>query len=294
MVDLNVHRVSCAKPGANIFHRLNMREARTDLRRLWEFLAPQYIVRRNDLPLKKEGFGHAVTTKDILACDTLLLLGSNDERAIATSLLLFRMNPRLMIVCSGKGGHRTVPSQAYYSAEAEINARALMLLGVPYERILIEPESQNTGANIVNSRTLIVAKEHSAKRVIIVQSPAAQLRANLCFERKWNEDFEWEYYISHPPIPPSPATMRPKALEFHLSYALREVSRMINYSYNPRFDYQTKRPVPRGILEIISRYFRRRIILSPDALYKDPILMQSLMEYFGSAFDVVDRACPAN
>lgn len=273
-------------------------EARADLKILWKFLAPSQLVRRGDLANMPDVIGSQITDKAIRNSDTLLLLGSNDPGTVDVTEQLHRKNPQLLIVASGKGGHRMVPEPAYKEEEAMINAAELARRGIPRNKVRIEALSTNTGANISNSRELLYKMDdkYQARRVIIVQSPAAQLRATLCFERLWGEVYDWEYYISYPPQVPDIGSMPVQKLQFNLACALREATRMINYSYNPRFDYQTKRTVPHFILQMIMKYHNRcssmELMPSMATLLNDTCLMQYLADFFGKAFECCDGGYP--
>jgi uncharacterized SAM-binding protein YcdF (DUF218 family) len=269
-----------------------LHQMKRDLGKLWSFLAPRNTILRQEMQKLPNVSGIEVSIPHLKSADTLLLLGSNDPETITTTQRLFNINPRLMIVTCGKGGHRTVPFPPYNEAEAVVSANALLRSGIPKNKIIIEPESANSGANIINSREILFNRGIDARRVIIVQSPAAQLRGTLCFEKKWHEKFNWEYYISFAPIPAPITGLQKDKLEFNLLYALRELGRLICYSYDPACDFQTQRPIPKEILKIASKYQKAtaqvEIPLTNAGLY-DIKTIKHYNEHFGNIFLKLDE-----
>lgn len=245
---------------------LNM--MRRDLNCLWSFLAPTRVVHRTDnLDYLSGNRSPLVPTfskpamAEIKNCDAILALGSNDLATPRHASRLYQMirdnNPQAVIVASGQGGHTTVPKRVFNTTEAERYARELLADGVPHKSILIDPLSKNTGENIGNSYTLLSEYGLATKRIAIVQTPAAQLRADLAFEKQWL-DQDWEYYISCPPSCPSIEELSDNDVEYHLAYALREVATTLYYMYGPLPDkgsrFITCLTFPGPILGLVKKY----------------------------------------
>lgn len=264
---------------------ISVQAAKRDIALLWKFLAPKYLMRCGNI---EGGRGRQQITESALrSAEVILLLGSNDLAPARLAAELYRTisgnNPALKIVASGKGGHLTVPGQAFPVTEAEKYTDELKLLGVPAAAIITEKESANSGANMILSQQRLHDIGLMPKRAVIIQSPAAQLRANLVFEKKWLSD--WEYYISFPPQKPDIQAMSKEDLGFHLAYALRELATTINYSHNPKYDYQAKITVPRSIIKLIAKY-------RPGALTGEffrPENMEQVMADFRERFEKIER-----
>src|SRR3989338_83638 len=272
--------------------KISFTAARQALAALWLFLAPRYLMKRADMG--PSAVGLTICDADIRVTDAILLLGSNDLAPVKMAAGLYkkivRDNPDVVIIASGKGGHLTVPGQPFTVTEAEVYADQLRQEGVPAESIYLERESENTGANIKRSREIMFENDLKCRRIAIVQSPAAQLRANLVFERKWSNG--WEYYISCPPQPPDIEAMPRDILIFHLGYALREIATTINYSYNPKYDYQTKKKIPRPIIHMMITYYRR-VLKGTKSIternFFDPENMEHLMRVFRENYEEIER-----
>src|ERR1041384_1003781 len=82
----------------------------------------------------------------IAKADAILVLCSHDERVAERGAQLFLEGWAPLIIFSG--GHGAITRQLWEEPEAERFARIAISLNVPREKILIEPESTNTGENI--------------------------------------------------------------------------------------------------------------------------------------------------
>jgi uncharacterized SAM-binding protein YcdF (DUF218 family) len=128
--------------------------------------------------------------------DLILALGSNDIRVAeyAADLYLQGFAPRLMF--SGNVGALT--KDQFTKPEAEVFADIARQKGVPYEAILIEPESTNTGENIAFSRRGLAARGLDPSRIILVQKPYMERRAFATFRKRWPEK---DVIVTSPPMP---------------------------------------------------------------------------------------------
>lgn len=115
--------------------------------------------------------------------DLILALGSNDLRVAeyAAELYLRGWAPRLMF--SGNVGALT--SGRFAKSEAETFAAIAVKMGVPASAILIEPESTNTGENVVFSRRVLAAQQLDPTSFILVQKPYMERRAWATFQNFW-------------------------------------------------------------------------------------------------------------
>jgi len=287
----------------NISAVINPAEGMRDLISLAAFLAPRYLVLSRDINGAQYFTSRILRQEEVEKADVLLLLGSNDTMASEKAADLFKMNNRLLIVTSGDGkkGHRTVPRPRCVNTEARIHMQRLLELGVPESNILVEEESNNSRANIVNSQTLLIDAGIPMRRVIIVQTPLAQLRANLIFAKAWSERSEWESMISYPPILELSADMPKDELDFYLLYALREITANMDRCYNrgcPEFGHQMKQSIPDDLVELVYRYFVKLGGMTPpipaeNLLTADnktsQILLKRLAIFFRKTFERIDE-----
>ncbi|MFA6215513.1 MAG: YdcF family protein [Patescibacteria group bacterium] len=134
--------------------------------------------------------------------DLMLVLGSHDLRVAEYAAKLFLANWAPLIIFSGTGfGHRadllSTSWSAWGKAEAEVFARKAEEMGVPKAKIIIEKESQNTGENILFTKRLVEKMGLKPKKIILVQKPYMERRADATFKNFWPE---MEAIVTSPPI----------------------------------------------------------------------------------------------
>lgn len=78
--------------------------------------------------------------------DCILVLGSNDTRVAERGAEIFLSGYAPLIIFSGGVGKLT--KDLFKKSEAEVFADIAIGMGVPKDKILIEPDSTNTGENI--------------------------------------------------------------------------------------------------------------------------------------------------
>lgn len=128
-------------------------------------------------------------------CECLLVLGSNDPRVAEHGARLFLDGWAPRIVCSGGVGALT--TGMYAASEAEHFAGIARDMGVPAEKILIEPDSTNTGENIRFTRALLERHGLSPRSFLAVQKPFMERRTYATFCKQWLGP---DIIVSSPPI----------------------------------------------------------------------------------------------
>src|SRR5262249_40532879 len=116
-------------------------------------------------------------------CDIILALGSNDLRVAEFAADLFLQGWAPTLVLSGNAGALT--RDRFSKSEAETFAEIALKKGVPQEALLLEPESTNTGENVIFSRRLLESKGIHPGSIILVQKPYMERRAYATFMRVW-------------------------------------------------------------------------------------------------------------
>jgi uncharacterized SAM-binding protein YcdF (DUF218 family) len=85
------------------------------------------------------------------------------------------------------GGRGAITSRLWDEPEAERFARIAISLGVPADRIVIEPNSTNTGENVRFTRQLLAEKGIDPQSFIVVQKPYMERRSYATFRQYWPE-----------------------------------------------------------------------------------------------------------
>jgi uncharacterized SAM-binding protein YcdF (DUF218 family) len=117
--------------------------------------------------------------------DGIIVLGSHDTRVAQRGAALLLGGWAPWILFSGNLGALT--SQIWQRPEAEIFAEVAEGMGVPRDRILIEPRSTNTGENVDLSRRLLQERGLRPRTVIAVQKPYMERRTYATFRKRWPE-----------------------------------------------------------------------------------------------------------
>jgi uncharacterized SAM-binding protein YcdF (DUF218 family) len=135
----------------------------------------------NDLAQKIWDYHHL--KHQLEKSEIILALGSNDLRVAeyAADLYLQGWAPWLMF--SGNTGALT--RGRFARSEAETFAAIAIEKGVPQGSILIEPESTNTGENVIFSRRLLERRGFDPKSLILVQKPYMERRTFATFMNFW-------------------------------------------------------------------------------------------------------------
>ena len=117
--------------------------------------------------------------------DAILVLCSHDTRVAERGAQLFLDGWAPLLIFSG--GLGVITRQMWQEPEAELFARIAVDLGVPRERILIEPRSTNTGENVQFTRALLAGRGIDVGTVLVVQKPYMERRSYATFKKVWPE-----------------------------------------------------------------------------------------------------------
>jgi uncharacterized SAM-binding protein YcdF (DUF218 family) len=115
--------------------------------------------------------------------EIILALGSNDLRVADYAADLYLQGWAPWLIFSGNTG--TLTRGRFARSEAETFAAIAIEKGVPEKSILIEPESTNTGENVIFSRRLLERRGFDPKCLILVQKPYMERRTYATFMNFW-------------------------------------------------------------------------------------------------------------
>ena len=131
----------------------------------------------------------------VAKADAILVLCSHDERVAERGVQLFHEGWAPLIIFSG--GQGAITRTLWNEPEAERFARIAIDLNVPRERILIEPESTNTGENVLFTRRMLACEGLDPQKFILVQKPYMERRSYATFRKFWPEK---EVIVTSPPV----------------------------------------------------------------------------------------------
>lgn len=115
--------------------------------------------------------------------DAILVLCSHDERVAERGAQLFHEDWAPLLIFSG--GRGAITARLWNEPEAERFARIAIALNVPPAKILIEPNSTNTGENVRFTKQLLAERELDPQSFIVVQKPYMERRAFATFRQFW-------------------------------------------------------------------------------------------------------------
>lgn len=142
------------------------------------------------------GLGHYLALEDPLApADAIVAISGDQGARTATAVDLWKRGLAPLVVFAGSSEDPTSISSA------EIMKREAVKLGVPADRVLIEPSSATTKENA--TRVTDLFRTYGIKNAILVTSPYHQRRAALLFDRQFDgagitfrnypaRDHEWD------------------------------------------------------------------------------------------------------
>lgn len=188
--------------------------------------------------------------------DLILALGSNDTRVAlhAADLWLAGFAPKLMM----SGGSGKLTEKLFDRPEALLFAELARERGVPEEALITEPDSTNTGDNIVFSRRRLRELGLQPHSVILVQKPYMERRAYATFRKFWPEI---DPLVSSPPVSFAdyPTPHLPRDLVINLM--IGDLQRIRHY---PARGFQIEQEIPESVwqaaAELIARGYDRHLI----------------------------------
>ncbi|MDP3993188.1 MAG: YdcF family protein [bacterium] len=116
--------------------------------------------------------------------DAIVVFGSYNPIVANRAAELFKEGWAPLIVFSG---NRSDSTTSWEKTEAETMADIAIELGVPKDKILIEPDAKNSGENALFSKALLAKHGIYPKRVIVIQKPYAERRAYATTRARWPE-----------------------------------------------------------------------------------------------------------
>lgn len=122
---------------------------------------------------------------ELARADAILVLCSHDERVAERGAQLFLEGWAPLLIFSG--GRGAITEKLWHEPEAERFARIAVSMDVPPDRILVEPNSTNTGENVRFTKQLLAEHDIDPESLIVVQKPYMERRAYATFRRFWPE-----------------------------------------------------------------------------------------------------------
>jgi uncharacterized SAM-binding protein YcdF (DUF218 family) len=126
------------------------------------------------------------------AADVLIVMGTDDLGVPRYAAKLAAEHSYKAIVVSGGVLHQYSPhGEPFGGTEAEVFREVLLNAGCPDHLIHLENRARNTGANVLESRSLLTSLDIDVTSGQLVHTPTMQRRALATAQKQW-EDVHWK------------------------------------------------------------------------------------------------------
>ena len=202
---------------------MNMYTTDKALRTIWDYM-------QMNQPIKK--------------ADAIFVLCSHDIRVAEYVTELFISGFADWIIFSGGSGELT--KSIFDKPEAEIFAEVAIKNGIPKDRIIIEPNSTNTGENIINTSKLLESKQLHFGSFILVQKPYMERRTYATFAKQWPDD-SVEFQVTSPKLDMDTYfNTGDISKETTINVMVGDLQRIMEY---PKLGFQIPQDVPKDVNE---------------------------------------------
>ncbi|KAH6695213.1 DUF218 domain-containing protein [Plectosphaerella plurivora] len=116
----------------------------------------------------------------------IFCLCSLDVRVATRAAQLFLDDVAPLLIFSGNTGALT--AGLFSKPEAEVFSDIALSMGVPADRILVEPTATNTGENVRFTHALLQQRGITIESFVLVQKPYMERRTYATFRKQWPEE----------------------------------------------------------------------------------------------------------
>lgn len=174
-------------------------------------------------------------------CDVIIGLGSMDSRVAQKSAQLFLNGYADLVIFCGGFGRNT--SNLFKQTEAETFKNIAIKMGVPENKILLEPASSNTGENVRFTEKLAAEKGIDISSMIVVTKPYMERRAFATFKKQWS-DKNLELIVTSPNLTYEEHFNDQIPKELFLNVMVSDMQRIKEY---PKLGYQIEQEIPADV-----------------------------------------------
>jgi len=125
---------------------------------------------------------------DPVPADVIVAFGTNDLRVARFAARLYHEGFGRRLVCTGGVAHEgDLLATNWHKTEAEMYADEAVALGVPRDRILLEPRATNTAENVRFTRELLCSNGGRPRNLVLATKPFMQRRVWATMAVEWPE-----------------------------------------------------------------------------------------------------------
>ncbi|WYZ38059.1 hypothetical protein EsH8_II_001565 [Colletotrichum jinshuiense] len=173
----------------------------------------------------------------------IFCLCSLDTRVAIHAAQLFLDGYGEYLIYSGGVGKLT--ADRFTEPEAEVFARIARNLGVPNDKIIVEPLSTNTGENVRFTNALLRERGLKMESFVLVQKPYMERRTYATFRKQW-PDARTEFTVTSPELrfEEYPNVENPKELVINIM-----VGDLVRIREYPAKGFQIEQDIPKPVWE---------------------------------------------
>ncbi|GJC96287.1 DUF218 domain-containing protein [Colletotrichum higginsianum] len=174
-------------------------------------------------------------------------LCSLDKRVAARAAQLFLDGYGEYLIYSGGVGKLT--EGRFTEPEAEVFAGIARKLGVPDDKIIVEPRSGNTGENVRFTYDLLKQRGLGTKSFVLVQKPYMERRTYATFRKQWPDEAT-NFTVASPSLEfeEYPDADNPKELVINIM-----VGDLVRIREYPKRGFQIEQEIPKKVWEANER-----------------------------------------
>lgn len=173
--------------------------------------------------------------------DCIFVLCSLDTRVAEYAARLYLEGYASKIIISGKGGELT--KGRFLKAEAEVFADIIISAGVPFEDIILESKSTNTGENIRFTYELLKKLNKNFLSFILVQKPYMERRTFATFKKQWPEP-NTKFQVTSPRVTYDEYFTEDMPRDLVINIMNGDLQRIREY---PKLGYQVEQDLPDNV-----------------------------------------------
>ncbi len=175
--------------------------------------------------------------QDLKPADAIFALGSNDTRVAERAADLYLAGLGKYVICAGGNGKASELSRP----EAEVFGDIAVKKGVPKEKVILEPNSTNTGENVQFVKRLLQEKGLNFKSFILIQKPYMERRTNATFRKQWSEV---ECQVTSPQISYEGYAKDKDSKNRFINVMVGDLERIREY---PKMGFQIQQDIPENV-----------------------------------------------
>ncbi len=191
-------------------------------------------------------------------CDAIFVLCSLDTRGSQRAAELYHAGLGDYVIFSG--GFGRITGGKFARPEADIFADIAMQHGVPRDKIIIENQASNTGANIQFTYQLLQQKDLHPRSFILVQKPYMERRTYATFKKQW-PDANTEILVTSPRLSFDEYCTPAFPKNYVTNIMVGDLQRIKEY---PRLGYQIEQVIPaevwRAYEELVKRGYDKQLM----------------------------------